>query len=354
MEVKDCEQKAIERQYITNTKGILILSVIIGHFLQLIILCGGGLLEARMIDGFRAVSLLIYTFHMPAFAFVSGYLSKDAEKRRKRASGDLLLPYCLFNVLLAAVEVICSGKQVGLSNCFNPEFSLWYLLALYVWRIVLPDARRIRKVALLAVLLNITTCLFSGMDNTFACQRSVGFFVYFYLGYSVSWESLMRVRRIPKALSVSVLVFELIGFFSILRREFLSFGTLLNILAHTSTTNIKNWYLYVSAYVIALLLAIINSCMVLRLVPKEDALILRRLGRDTLPLYVSHAFIYVVVRDTVLYYCKGAVSLICATASIPLCLMLLTTDSYIVIFNMLVQKVRWFAFDNSETKADVL
>ena len=56
-----------KRDYrIDNTKGILIILVVIGHFLLPVA-------STR----FTTNSLyLIYTFHMPCFIFISGYLAK--------------------------------------------------------------------------------------------------------------------------------------------------------------------------------------------------------------------------------------------------------------------------------------
>src|SRR5688572_5206037 len=56
--------------------------------------------------------LLIYSFHMPAFAIISGYFSKsDAPNRIQmaRVITDILLPYVIFEALWTVTKWIVEG-----------------------------------------------------------------------------------------------------------------------------------------------------------------------------------------------------------------------------------------------------
>jgi len=80
------------RRYLNVLKGLLIILVVVGHFGQTI---ANNLPESVSFIG-QGIVLFVYLFHMPLFLFVSGYLSKNSEKRRKKALEDLFLPYVLF------------------------------------------------------------------------------------------------------------------------------------------------------------------------------------------------------------------------------------------------------------------
>ncbi len=59
--------------WLDNVKGFLIVTVVIGH------------LVASVVKGFYTFEFIfnfIYSFHMPAFALVSGYLMKNRIKKK--------------------------------------------------------------------------------------------------------------------------------------------------------------------------------------------------------------------------------------------------------------------------------
>ncbi len=171
---------------ITNIKGFLIILVVIGHYFQL--LTSGGVMQGAVLS--------IYSFHMPAFVCISGFLSKNVEKRRSRAFEDLLIPFVFFQIVFVVLSLICKSGQNAITNIFYPEFALWYLLALFIWRMILPDIIRLKCILIIAVIANILTGYFTGMTNAFAAQRMVGFLIYFLLGYYLNEQTIFKLCKI--------------------------------------------------------------------------------------------------------------------------------------------------------------
>lgn len=108
-------------------KGCLIFTVIVGHVLL-------GSLDANL---FRYV---IYSFHMPAFIFLSGYLL-NIEKIKLLCFAQLfskywqrmLLPWVIAWVVYTAIDVY--GKlslDAVLNNIINPFYHLWYVPSLFM------------------------------------------------------------------------------------------------------------------------------------------------------------------------------------------------------------------------------
>ena len=105
-----------------NIKAILIFLVVLGH-----------LFELRN-QGFINFSvILIYFFHMPAFVFCSGYFSKP---RNKKAIVKFLLLYLVIQTLYYLFYNYCLGENKKLTYC-TPYRTLWFLLALFVWNVLL-------------------------------------------------------------------------------------------------------------------------------------------------------------------------------------------------------------------------
>ena len=110
-----------------NYKVLLIFLVVVGHFIQ------PAYGSNPFID---AVKWMIVSFHMPAFIFISGYFSKRdipfGVSVRK-----LFVPYLVYEVVYYLFYTFIIQKETGL-YLTRPKFSLWYLLALFAWRIITP------------------------------------------------------------------------------------------------------------------------------------------------------------------------------------------------------------------------
>ena len=78
-----------------NAKGLLIFLVVFGHFLY-----GntGGAAATLVVT-------IIYSFHMPAFAFISGFFTKEKNDFRK-----YITAYVIFNGLFLFYRLYQTGK----------------------------------------------------------------------------------------------------------------------------------------------------------------------------------------------------------------------------------------------------
>lgn len=108
-----------------NIKCILITLVIVGH-----------LLESWQITPAEVMYKVIYTFHMPAFVFVTGYLAKwNAPKIVRR----LLVPYVILQPIYILYDYYVLHRADELTlQWTQPYWLLWYLLACVFWYILIP------------------------------------------------------------------------------------------------------------------------------------------------------------------------------------------------------------------------
>src|SRR3546814_288734 len=83
--------------------------------------------------------LLVYAFHMPAFASISGYFSKSGSPARRqmaRVITDIVVPYVIFEALWTLTKWLVEGQANP--NLTQPSWTLWFLIALGIFRLVLP------------------------------------------------------------------------------------------------------------------------------------------------------------------------------------------------------------------------
>ena len=137
----------------------------------------------------------LYAWHIPAFVFVTGYLSRSFAYTRQRLwqlFRTVAVPYVLFECALALFRVYVGGEQ--LEDLFpDPHWPLWYLAALFFWRLLTPIFRPMWGGVVVA-----RRCQPAGRavaGDTLDLARVVGLLPFFVLGLKATPERLERLRR---------------------------------------------------------------------------------------------------------------------------------------------------------------
>lgn len=186
--------------YLDNARGILIALVVLGHVVETL---GGGVLDSAY--------LWIYSFHMPAFVAVSGYLTRSWTGTPRQAAGvvtSLLVPYLVLDLLHEAVVTLLDGGRFDITP-LRPAFTLWFLLALALWRLATPVLRVMRYPLAFALAVSLLVPLDRALGTTLTLGRVVGFLPFFVLGLVCTPGTLARLRdatRTWRALAVAYLV----------------------------------------------------------------------------------------------------------------------------------------------------
>ena len=171
-----------------NIKMTLVTLVVVGH--------AWTLLPDNLVD--RWTYDFLYSWHMPAFVLVTGYLSRSFSWTPRRLAAlvrTVAVPYVLFEAALAWFRYEVGG--VELRELFaDPHWPMWYLSALFFWRLMAPAFRRPPAWAALslAVLISLAAGLWA--TNILDNARIFGFLPFFVLGLRLEarhWR-LLRTR----------------------------------------------------------------------------------------------------------------------------------------------------------------
>lgn len=268
--------------YYDNLKGLLIVLVVVCHFL-------GGCLEK---DDYilRSFVLFVYFFHMPLFVFVSGYFSKNVDKCRETAFADLFLVFIIAQVFWVIFKYLTNGSVYYVEHFLDPGYALWYIVSLFFWRLFLKDIVKLRFALVLSFLISPLIMFLNGAEMTLAINKTVGFLVFFLLGYYASGETMEKIRRFPKSAALPLLALIFIGVTVLLKMNVISYGIVKGVLMHTRTMDgFANAWQGLGAYYAGIFLAILCGALVLAAIPGKKTL-LAAVGRDTLPLYLSHTY----------------------------------------------------------------
>jgi fucose 4-O-acetylase-like acetyltransferase len=169
-----------------NARFVCVALVVIGHGIQR--------LTANS-DTSLVVYLTIYAFHMPAFAIISGYFSKGGApnaRAMRRVLTDILLPYLIMETIWTLVQFAVEGKQEF--NPTKPSWTLWFLLALGIFRLVLPYLALLRWPLLISVVLAVGVSYYDNIDSTFSLARAIGILPFFVFGWRLrGWKAGSRL-----------------------------------------------------------------------------------------------------------------------------------------------------------------
>ena len=156
----------------------------------------------------------LYTWHMPAFVLITGYLSRGFEWSAPRLWSlvrSVAIPYVILEAALAVFRLWMGGEHLH-RLWIDPHWPLWYLPALFLWRLATPLLRSPWVAFPVAVVASLLGGLVTGA--TLDLARVLGFLPFFVLGLHASPRTLERLRTAPArvgAVGVMVAVWFLSG-----------------------------------------------------------------------------------------------------------------------------------------------
>src|SRR3954451_21948449 len=125
----------------------------------------------------------LYAWHVPAFVFVTGYLSRSFSYEPRRLwqlVRTVVVPYVVFECALALFRIYVGGER--LEDLFrDPHWPMWYLSALFFWRLLTPVFTRLPTAVAIAVA--VATSLVAGLyaGDTLDMARVLGLLPFFVL-----------------------------------------------------------------------------------------------------------------------------------------------------------------------------
>lgn len=280
-----------------NARYACIVLVVLGHAIQRLTYDS---------DIAMALYLAIYAFHMPAFAIIAGYFSKSAPPTRKqmaRVITDILVPYVIFELLWTLTKWLVEGQEVQ-PNLTKPSWTLWFLLALGIFRLVLPYLALLRWPLLWSVLISVGAGYLSNVDSTFSLSRTLGFLPFFVLGWWLREHDIVdRFRLIDfrpwwlRAIAVVVLAVDC----------FVAW----NWVELWESINLDKWFFYEDTYVdlggeewwsggvrlILIAIGLLLTAAFFVLIPRRMQW-WTRFGQYTMYVYLLHSFVLYPFRES--------------------------------------------------------
>ena len=269
-----------------NAKAQLIALVVFTHLFELVL---------RYRQPAQSFYQLILLFHMPAFVFVTGYLSKPDlfSAKGARTTALLVWAFLLANTLNHVWSLVAEKAAFSVVHIVvEPYFALWFLQAMIWWRVLLVAFAwgTSRRAALASIAAAVVVASASGYlvraGEWLTLSRAFFFLPFYVAGWRASQQG-WKLKRFwwtrVVALGAFAAVFVALLWGHAIRDNELLYGRLSYAqMGHlTATSGVTRAALYVvSAVLIAAFL---------QLVPRKK-IVYTVLGTTTIAVYVLHAF----------------------------------------------------------------
>lgn len=165
-----------QRDYkMDNLRFLLIFLVLMGHFMELF--------KGELTSDFYKI---IYSFHMPAFLFLTGFFARFD---RRKIVFHLIYPYILFQILYRIFDALIYKEKGTFTIEFGtPYWLLWYLLVTIFCYLLLPLFDSKNKNSRIAfVIASFLLAILTGYDTSLgyygSLSRFFSFLPFFLIGY---------------------------------------------------------------------------------------------------------------------------------------------------------------------------
>lgn len=305
---------------IDNAKFFLIFFVILGHLIQ------------PFTTNLQAIDVIyqwIYLFHMPVFIFLSGLFAKGLSDRDSLAKlcKRLLIPYIIFHALYTVYYIVLGIEGWGLT-LLNPRWSLWFLLSLFCWNLLLIVFKRIPKglSITLSIVIGVAIGYVEGIGQTLSLARTFAFFPFFLLGYWLTAEHILLLKeKVTKTVAVSFL--GLVALAIYLLPSFSSNWLLASSAYEALGSPQMGGLIRIGIYLVSTLMAI----SVLTLIPRGQ-FTFTKIGEKTLYIYLLHGVFIHFFRETSLLKIDNPIDLV-GLVIIGLVIVIILSSRPVMIFS---------------------
>lgn len=258
--------------YWDNAKGILMTLVVLGHYLY----------AYSQYKAANAIITIIYLFHMPAFVFISGFLSKSENATSAKSICKLCLVYIVFNTSMMIYSFIFEDLPLSL---FTPYYSYWYILALIVWRLTVKQLSQIRGITIISIIVAMSVGFWQEVSNVFALARIFCFYPFFILGYKFSTIKINAFveKRTNFDYFKSIILLTITSYFVYL---FILFSPRPDIFTMIAYSNPVLVIARLCIFAIAILMIISLGSII----PEREIPLLTKWGRNSLVIFLLHRY----------------------------------------------------------------
>lgn len=271
-----------------TTKYILISLVIIGHFIE----------PTKYTDTItQHLYCLIYSFHMPLFIWISGYLHKQRSISEELKKCIPLMEACLLCHIVFFILRYRSGFTVIKLFDFGVSPS-WYILSYIYWKVatdILTKWVNAKQLLLLSILVDAIAFLLIVHGGFMAVCKTLLFYPFFVLGYCMKGNLPNILSKYKRAIIVLGIVS--VGFIlyttSVLQFK-LEFHNS-NLFTVLQFTDFSPSIVFIYRYLLSICAILIGGLLLVMVNSSTTIQSLSKYGKNTLFIYYAQTIMFGVI-----------------------------------------------------------
>lgn len=184
--------------FIDNARFLIMLMVVIAH----------PLFHFISLDAGRALYYWLNLLMMPAFAMLSGYISRNfcgTPKEIQRTVSTLVIPYIIVEASYQVLQRHFTGGPDPYM-LLSPKWVAWFLAALFLWRLTTPIWRNLRHPIIVSIVISLIVPL-TEVPNVFAIPKTLGMLPFYVIGMFMTIDRFERLATLrTRIASAAVLI----------------------------------------------------------------------------------------------------------------------------------------------------
>ena len=262
-----------------NLKGLAIFMIVLGHMAFL-----------RKYDSISFIHDFVFLFDLPLFFFVAGYFSKIGPDEPVKAFKRLFVPFVIFRVLFELFSIFYLGKPPSNQMFIRPGYMLWFLICLFIMKMLLPIFDKFRyplvTAFILALLIGFIKCNILGISRVFTFMPIFLIGFYFKDYQSKLETNYKRLNGLLNKKSTIILIAIIALLISIIVAYELPFRHI--IMKHPY----HDFLIDIIYRIIVLGISTLNV-LVLNKIMTNSSNIFTKFGRASLTVYLLHGYIII-------------------------------------------------------------
>ena len=303
--------------HLDNAKFLLIALVVVGHAVE----------PLRDQGPAQTLYYWIYFFHMPAFILISGYLARSFDGSPGRVEKLVLtvaVPYLVFWTIHQGIYAIERGGLAESLSPLRPTWTLWFLVAFFLWRLSVPVWKRLRHPVLVATAISVFAAT-AQLGTTLSLGRVLSFLPFFVLGLFLRREHFAYLGRtwvrVASLVFLAATALLAVPISERLSREWLLWTDSL------TDRDIDPLILGIGVRLGFMGLALLMSAAFLALVPRRRTRFTAA-GRHTMYVFLWHSVVLVLLKASPWYDAVDGTGGLVATVLMALALVTLLSSSW--------------------------
>lgn len=317
--------------YFDIIKFTLIFFVVLGHVIE------------PFINNpfFKSIYMLIYSFHMPLFVFISGMFAKYNRKTIKK----YLILFLIFHSIHTTIKLLTNTPPETtteiLSFILTPYWILWYLLCMVIWTFSLKFIKNVNIKLIVFFFMLSFLFGFIPINGILSINRLIYFYPFFLLG-NLCGKDKEKFMNSIKSFKKPILIFISICFLVTLMFVFRYFAPNINISFFYGKSHYSSLSDFFGRF-IAYFLGIACGFAVLLIIPdrhrtnsKFKSFSFSQIGSRTLSIYLLHIVFISLIKKIVSLITPDTGLLLVIFLTFTLIIVYLTS---LPIFNKVLNKI---------------